>query len=308
MASESSSQFVAHRPAPALRPYLAGYVGYREVGIPPGRHRGLPSPYLTMIVTLDEPLVMAAHPDPAAPPGRYDTLVGGLHTAPALVEHDGRQSGVQLALSPLGARALLGLPAGELTNIDLDAGALLGPLAGELHERIRAARTWAERFAVLDGLLLRRLDVERRLPPGLVWAWRQLLVTGGGVSVSELAREIGWSSRYLSRCFGVEIGLSPKRAARVVRFDRARRLLQHRVDAGRFGGLAEVAATTGYYDQAHLDRDFRVFAGCSPSRWLAEEFRPPDDLVVGGGVEELRSSETSKPSRRPERQTRRHDS
>ncbi|GAA3766325.1 AraC family transcriptional regulator [Plantactinospora mayteni] len=271
MTTEPRSEFVGRRPAPALRPYLAGYVGYRESNLPPGRHRGLPSPYLTLILTLDDPLVVVAHPDPATPPGRYDSLLGGLHTTPALIAHPGRQSGIQLALSPLGARALLGLPAGELAHIDLDAGAVLGPFAEELRERLRSADGWAERFALLDRLLTDRLAPDTRLPAELVHAWRRLLASGGGVPVAELARETGWSSRYLSRSFGIEIGLSPKRAARVVRFDRARRLLQRPPVAGRPGGLAEVAAAAGYYDQAHLDRDFRAFAGCPPSRWLADE-------------------------------------
>jgi hypothetical protein len=78
-----------------------------------------------MIVTLDEPLVIARHPDPRQPASAHDFLLGGLHTAPALVTHDGRQSGIQLALSPLGARVLLGMPAAELASIDVEAGDVL---------------------------------------------------------------------------------------------------------------------------------------------------------------------------------------
>ena len=92
-------------------------------------HRGLPSPWLTFIVTLDEPLVMAAHPDPAQPPGTFDVLVGGLHTAPALISHEGSQSGIQLAVSPLAARALLGMPASELASIDVHGADILGGAA-----------------------------------------------------------------------------------------------------------------------------------------------------------------------------------
>ena len=55
--------------------------------------------------------MIAAHPDPGQPADRYDVLVGGLHTTPAVVTHDGSWSGVQLGLTPLGARSLLGVPA-----------------------------------------------------------------------------------------------------------------------------------------------------------------------------------------------------
>jgi len=61
------NEYVQALPSPALRPFVAWYGGYRQQGLPPGRHRGLPSPYLTLIVTFDEPLVIAAHP---APPSR----------------------------------------------------------------------------------------------------------------------------------------------------------------------------------------------------------------------------------------------
>ena len=58
-----------------------------------------------------------------------------------------------------------------------------------------------------------------------------------------------------------------------MRFDRARRALQQRVAAGKPAALADLAASCGYYDQAHLAREFRDLAGCAPSAWLAEEFR-----------------------------------
>ncbi|HEX8629312.1 MAG TPA: helix-turn-helix domain-containing protein [Catenuloplanes sp.] len=273
MATEPTSEFVRSRPAAPLRPFVAWYGGYRETGGAPGSHRGLPSPHLTLIITLDDPLVMAAHPDPRTPPGRYDTLLGGLHTAPAFIRHDGRQSGVQVALSPLGARALLGLPAGELASTDVDAGEVWGPFARELRDRVLAADGWQQRFTVLDGLLLRRIDADVCLAPEVVRAWRRVVGSAGGVPVSAIAREVGWSGRYLSRRFAVEIGLTPKAAARVARFDRARRLLQRAAGTGGNPGLATLAATCGYYDQAHLAREFGAFAGCSPSGWLAEEFR-----------------------------------
>jgi AraC-like DNA-binding protein len=85
--------------------------------------------------------------------------------------------------------------------------------------------------------------------------------------VSRLAAEVGWSSRHLANRFRTDIGLSPKVAARVARFDHARR----RIAAG--ARLADVAADGGYVDKAHLARDFRTFVGLPARRWIAEEFR-----------------------------------
>ena len=299
------SESARYRPPAALRPLVAWYSGYREAGVPPARHRGLPSPYLTLIITLDDPLVVAAHPDPSQPASRHGVLVGGLHTVPALVTHEGRQSGIQLQVTPLGARALLGLPAGEMAGLDLEADDVLGSFAAELRDRIREAGTWPDRFAVLDDLLCRRAGFQSPvgtvgragLPgsatlagaeaagaagaarplgpprPEVAFAWRALLASRGTVPVAGLARETGWTPRHLSARFRDEFGLSPKTAARVMRFDRARRLLQRRVAAGGTPALADLAAAVGYYDQAHLAREFRELAGCPPSTWLAEEFR-----------------------------------
>jgi AraC-like DNA-binding protein len=263
-------------PAAPLRGLIAWYSGYRQAGGPPGRHRGLPSPYLTLIITLDDPLTVAAHPDPADGPGEYLTLAGGLHTTPALITHPGRQSGIQLALSPLGARALLGRPAGELAGVDVDGSDVLGAVARELHERLREAGSWDGRFALLDHILLRHADLGQQVSPGVAEAWRLLTRSGGTIQAGELARRVGWSPRYLQRRLLAETGLTPKAAARVTRFDRARRTLQRRAatsEAARAGTLAGLAADCGYYDQAHLAREFRELAGCPPSTWLAEEFR-----------------------------------
>jgi hypothetical protein len=136
-------EWSVHRVHPALRPLVAAAVGYRQEGLAPGVHRGLPSPFLTFVVTLDEPLVLAAHPDPRQAPGRYDGLVGGLHTRPALITHPGRQSGLQLSLTPRGARALLGLPAGALSSVDAPVADVLGPAGHELVERVRAGQSAA---------------------------------------------------------------------------------------------------------------------------------------------------------------------
>jgi len=270
------------RPAEPLHPYVAWYTGYRQRGVPPARHRGLPSPFLTFIVTLDEPLVILAHPDPGQHPGQFTTLLGGLHSAPALIVHDGAQSGIQVALRPLGARALLGLPAGELAEIDVPAEAVLSDLCSELRSRVLAATAWPERFAVLDEILIRRMNgasaaAGRDVAPEVSWAWRQLLTSGGAILVADLAEQTGWSGRHLATRFREEIGLTPKAAARVIRFTRARQLLarQATAPADGTGGyrLADLAATCGYFDQAHLAREFRALAGCPPSQWLAEEYR-----------------------------------
>jgi AraC-like DNA-binding protein len=263
-------------PAAALRPFVPSWTGYRQTGLPASVHRGLPSPFLTVIFTLDDPLVMAAHPDPRQRPGSFQTLVGGLHSRPALIAYEGRQSGIQLAVTPLGARALLNVPAGELAGLDVHGSDVLGRAAEQVAGRLRDLPGWPERFAFLEQWLagrLRAADERAGLSPEIGYAWQRLLCTRGGVSVAQLAADTGWSERHLRTRFRLETGLGPKEAGRVIRFDRARREIQRRAAAGQSLGLAGLAAASGYFDQAHLNRDFRDLAGCSPTTWLADEFR-----------------------------------
>ena len=276
MPNGAVDEYVRVRPAAPLRAAVAWYTGYRQRGIGPARHRGLPSAYLTLIFTLHEPMFVAAHPDARQQPGEFGTLLGGLHTSPALIEHDGAQSGIQLAVLPLAARALFGLPAGVLAAIDLPADAVLGPAATRIQERLSAATGWPERFTVLDEELPARLRSPCEVAPEVAWAWQLLIRSGGRVTVSALAAETGWSTRYLARKFQVETGLTPKAAARVARFERARRLLLAPASPVADCRIADVAAACGYFDQAHLAREFRALAGCPPTQWLAEERPLPE--------------------------------
>jgi AraC-like DNA-binding protein len=262
---------VVHRVHPRLRGLVAAAVGYRQEGLPPGEHLGLPAPFLTFVVPFDEPLHLAAHPDPAQPPGSYDGLIGGLHTHPARIAHPGRQAGIQLSLTPAGACALLSCPAGALASLDAPIDDVLGPVGRELVERVRSAEGWPARFAVLEDVLLRQAGTGS-LRPEVAEAWRLTTASGGRLPVARVAARVGWSVRHLEQRFRAEIGLAPKESARVVRFDRARRALAGRAAAGRSLDLAGLAGATGYTDQAHLTREWRAFSGLPPTRWLAAEF------------------------------------
>jgi AraC-like DNA-binding protein len=268
MAGRISEQ-VAGRPRPRLRPHVDGYVGYRLAGFEPGVHAGLPSRKLTFIVSFGAPVDIVAMPDPAQRPDRFWSLVGGLHTAPAMIRHDGNQHGVQLGITPLGARALFGMPPAELASSVITMDDVLGPLTTELVDRLAAATHWYERFAVLDDVLERAIAPVRDPSPELTRAWDELARTGGTIDVESVARDVGWSRRHLSERFRVEFGHGPKAMARVMRFERARSKL---VTPGVT--IARVAAECGYADQAHLAREWRELAGQSPTAWLANEHLP----------------------------------
>ncbi|HET6986354.1 MAG TPA: AraC family transcriptional regulator [Kribbella sp.] len=265
---------------PALRPYVGDLSGYAYDGDPPDLHRGLPSRYLTLVITLDEPLGIAW---PGAPVEKFDALVGGLHSTAVHVGATPSRSGVQLALTPAAARALFGLPPVELASTVVGLDDLLGRPARVLTEQLREAPTWDERFDLLEGLFLERWadDVAQEARPEVGWAWQRLCERGGGIGVQELATEVGWSRRHLTDRFTAEFGLAPKVAARVLRFERTVGRLRRHPDTR----LADLSAHFGYADQAHLTREFRAIAGCSPRQWLTEELPNIQDFVPAGATE-----------------------
>jgi AraC-like DNA-binding protein len=279
----ASSIGIPRRPAPVLRPYVNQYLGYRQVGFPPGLHRGLPSKFLTFIVSIGDPIDVVVQTDPTQAPGRYGFVLGGLQATPAMIAHEGNQEGVSIELTPLGSRGLLGMPARALWNTTVEATDVLGPVAAELRERLHLITDWDTRFDIVDQVLARFVRDRSEVPPEIRQSWRLLVASQGTVSIGELAAEIGWSRRHLSQRFSDEFGYAPKLAARVIRFERARRLIQ-RPDRP---SLADVAAVCGYYDQPHLNRDFVELAGCPPNEWIETELPSVQDGAPTEGAESL---------------------
>jgi AraC-like DNA-binding protein len=267
-------------PAP-LRTVVSAGIGYRLDGFPPGVHTGLPSRCLTVVLGFDGPIGLSGPALTSQSEVRLEAIAGGLHAGPVFIAHEGHQYGVQLELTPYGCRALFGMPASELASNVVPLGDVLGG-AGELHERLALAPSWPARFAVVRGVLARAgQDRDRVRAPRreVEHVWSRLAATNGATSVAGLAREVGWSRRHLSGVFTREFGLAPKLMARVMRFESAVALLRRATPPP----LAEVAATCGFADQAHLTRDWHELAGASPSAWAAAEHFPfvqDEDLAV----------------------------
>jgi AraC-like DNA-binding protein len=259
------SQWAVRTPAPALRGLVTDYTGYRYDGARPGVHLGLPSTSLTAIVSLDAPVLTLRPPEPSQPAVALHALVCGLHPRAAHVHEQGHGRGLQIGLTPAGARCLLGMPSAELGGWVLPLDELLGPPGSELLERLHAADTWDSRFDVLDDVLVRCRGRAVPADPAVERAWVRL--TAGTARVADVAAEVGYSPRHLGTRFAREFGMPPKVVARLARFDRSRRMLQV-PDPPR---LADVAAACGFTDQAHLTREWRAFAEAPPTAWRAGE-------------------------------------
>ncbi|MEU8133547.1 helix-turn-helix domain-containing protein [Streptodolium elevatio] len=181
---------------------------------------------------------------------------------------------VQVRLSPVVACTLLGISPAELTGATvLPLDDLWGREASRIRERLSECTSWAERFALTEMLLARRAAARTWVDPEVAWSWRRINAEAGLVRVEDLACELGWSRKRLWSRFNAQIGMPPKRAAKLVRFDRA----AHRLVAGE--SAARVAADGGYFDQSHLHRDVVTFTGATPAAVVEEPFLTVDDVA-----------------------------
>jgi AraC-like DNA-binding protein len=180
---------------------------------------------------------------------------------------------VQVRLSPVIARAVLGCSPADLDGTVVSLSDLWGREMSRIREQLGDASSWQERFALTDALLARRLDAGPPVAPEVAWAWHRIVSSRGRTRVDGLAAEIGWSRKRLWSRFRSQLGLPPKSAVKLVRFDHA----AHRLVAG--DGAAHVAADAGYADQSHLHRDVMTFTGSTPTALANEPFLAVDDLA-----------------------------
>lgn len=264
----------AHRrfhPAGAAAGAIRWSIGYREPAQPGRVHRGLPSPWLTMVFSLTEPFPIGVPRHGTVVEGSFRAPVGGLHTAAVLLPMGEAGVGVQLAVHPFAARALFGMPAGELSGQVLELSELLPP--GRMGEADRLADLTGGRCPAgtaaqaIHRWIGGRL-AEPTLPaPEVRRAWRLIIGSAGRLRVGTVAAEVGWSRRHLTDQLRIETGLAAKDLSRVARLDTASAAMQSQPRPV----LADVAAACGYTDQAHLSTEWRELTGCTPTQWLATE-------------------------------------
>jgi AraC-like DNA-binding protein len=194
-------------------------------------------------------------PDPLRQPS---SLLVGQMVAPVILAPEGRAGVAAIRLRPAAARAVLGFSLAEISGRFVDLVQIL-PSAAALEEELAEAGGDEARISALESWLR---DARRGAPrPPVEAAVSAILQSGGRVSIDALTTLAGTSARQLERQFQEDVGLPPKVFARIVRLQAA----LHRVRSG--APLSEVALSCGYYDQAHMTRDFRQLAAMSPGVW-----------------------------------------
>ncbi len=210
-----------------------------------------------------DPYWIPSFGDDAENPCSPITVIGPISSRRVRLIVRGNVSALAVIFQPAGFHQLFGVPAALLAESGTEGHAVLGPDVSELHERMGNSTSFVRRVTMLNTFFLKRLQ-QSSGPPSLLQGFRPLLETRQHAGVAQVARKLGISTRQLERksleCFG----LSPIMLSRVSRFQRALTL-----GASQPISWLQVAHAAEYYDQMHMVRDFRRFAGGPPTKAFA---------------------------------------
>ena len=191
-------------------------------------------------------------------------FVVGQMSGPILISPNGTVQLLGIRFHPGGTAPFLRVPMNELTDRIVELGSLSSELERELSLVSKDLSSLMEKTSAIESVLMARL-LRGSYDSSVIKLAARIVKSAGRVSVDQLATAAGISSRQLERLFLREIGIGPKLLGRILRFQQVFRAVE-RVDSA----WASIAVECGYYDQAHLIRDFAQFAGQTPAVLVAE--------------------------------------
>ncbi len=206
----------------------------------------------------------------------------GLRSHHVVVDAARVSSVLGVVFRPGAARAFLAAPAVDFCEQAIRLDHIWGwRSADQLLDRLREARTAEARLRIVEEALVDRMQKfsEKHLPihPIMKYALHAFGNAPQIRTIADVSREIGWSRRWLSHAFAEQVGITPKRYCRLVRFQHVVR----EIASQRTVDWASIALAGGFYDQAHLIHEFRAFSGLSPEAFL-KSVRPfPNHVRIG---------------------------
>lgn len=222
----------------------------------------LPDGALEMIINLGDPQTLCAVDHPNKRMVFRRSWISGERIEPILIDETGYVHLIGVRLRASGGWPFLGIPMREFSSQVVELDSVLGPEINELRDRLGEKTTDAARFDLLEDWLRTR---QRTSPTRAVsYALRAIQSGADSVRIGQMAEEIGISHKHLLREFDRCVGLTPKVFSRLCAFQRVIQSVGHRKDVE----WADTATTCGYYDQAHLIREFRAFSGFTPATYL----------------------------------------
>lgn len=274
-------EYIAGTPSDNLKNWDCSYSGYYEDVDHSVSRLEVPRDRVMVILGLDNCYQINSIDSKTSIP--YQAFVVGVGSRPLIVEHESVQQCIEIELLPWVANKLFNGASTELSSSGVvDLKDIWGKEVTLMLEQLGEISSWQRRFALVDQLLSKRLNNSNQaIRVEIQWAWKQLERQGGCIPIRHLAKMLGWSDRHFATCFREQIGITPKAAARHIRFARAHKLLT----GSDHYSLSEIATICGYSDQSHFTHEFHSFSGCSPVVYQQAHFSEilgtPGNIIKG---------------------------
>lgn len=264
-------EYVGRVPAPPLDRFIDDI--YCLTGAP--RHRRMivpPMPSAHLFVNLGAPVRLCDSDPTVAPAVLTDGWCMGVWTRRFIFEYPTLVRLVGVHFKPWGMSPFIDMPATELRDRWLPVDAVWRRSLDRIRNRVGDIASATEMLRVLEEDLRSRVaEVPSRGLDQVQHTGSRLETSHGAVRVGTLTDAAGASGNHLATQFKSHVGVTPKRMARIYRF--ARLVLS--VDALRPVDWSGLAPSVGYFDQAHLSREFKDFTGHTPTEYLALRRRFP---------------------------------
>jgi AraC-like DNA-binding protein len=264
-------------PARHLKPYVKCFweLEYASVTRDPECEPVLPDGCPEIVFNLSDRFIRihdnTDHIQPAS-------ILAGQMTRNITIRPSGNVKLFGVRLQPAGASPMLAFPMHEITDQIVDFTAATGEPGRDVEDRINDARQFGDRVAIFEEYLTSRLLQGCVGDPVALRASEMMMYANGLTKVASVAEALGVSDRRLERAFKRAIGVSPKTYSKVVRFQTMLRTFQSHPNSE----LLDTALACGYYDQSHLTRDFREFAGSTPIAFFSRRHQI-SDVFTGTG-------------------------
>ena len=197
------------------------------------------------------------------------TLFAGQISRNITIRPTGNISLFAVRFQPAGASVLGRFSLHELTDQTFSIASVLGRDGTELEERLNVAPNFDAKIAEFERFIFRTIRGDAKMGTIVTPSIKLIHKYQGNIAISNLTRSLNTSERDLERNFRERVGLSPKKYARIVRFQSVLRSIESSADSK----MLDAALSFGYFDQSHMIRDFREFSGKSPQDYFNEGHR-----------------------------------
>jgi len=260
--------------SPALRPFIESLWHFTG-DLPHARERILPTGTMQLLVNLHEDEFRVYGGDDFSRVQRIrGAVISGAYARPFGIDTDEQRCVVGVAFRPGGAAPFFGPPCDALREDHVELERVWSRDGVLLRERLLEAPTPAAALRTLEAVLLQQIAHPLEVDKPVDFALGAL---ERGAPVGRVTERLGMTPKRFIRRFQEQVGITPKRYARVRRFGRVLEAFEH----GRAVNWSAVAASCGYFDQAHLIHEFQEFSGMNPTHYRPRATGDRNHALIG---------------------------